>query len=65
MLPYLSGPLSGMKGRCWGAPRRAAAGGRGFSEEEDEVQSLSLRELLVHRNPLPLVYLALVYKWSS
>ena len=59
MLPYLSGPLSGMKGRRWGAPRWAAAGGRGFSEEEDEVQSLSLRELLVHRNPLPLVILAL------
>ena len=31
-----------------------------MSEEEDKVQSLSLRELLVHRDPLPLVYLALV-----
>ena len=44
-----------------------AGGGRrggGVSEEEDKVQSLSLRELLVHRNPLPLVYLALVYQWS-
>ena len=37
-------------------------GGRrgGASEEEDKVQSLSLRELLVHRDPLPLVYFALV-----
>ena len=49
-----------MKGRCWGTPWRAAAGGGGASEEEDEVQSLSLRELLVHRDPLPLVYFALV-----
>ena len=48
-----------MKGRRW-APWRAAAGGGGASEEEDKVQSLSLRELLVHRDPLPLVYLALV-----
>ena len=55
----------GMKGRRWGTPWRMAAGGGGASEEEDKVQSLSLRELLVHRNPLPLVYLALVYQWSS
>ena len=44
---------------------RRQEGGGGAYEEEDEVQSLSLRELLVHRNPLPLVYLALVYQWSS